>query len=193
MIIIISYAWLFSWLVLYYMSELTNCIYQTYNYVMVADWLNQWMNKWLDYCCSVANWTCLTLCNPMNCNIPGFPLLHCLLKFAQTHVHWVGDNIQLAHPPLPPSPPALNLSQHQGLFQWVGFYQVAKVLEFQLQEQSLQWILRVDLRLTSLTSLLSKGLLRVFSSTTVQKHQLFGAQPSLCSNSHIHIVITGKP
>ena len=55
----------------------------------------------------------------MDCSTPGFPVLHYLPKFAQTHVHWVGDAIQPSHPLLPPSP-ALNLSQHQGLFQWVG-------------------------------------------------------------------------
>ena len=71
------------------------------------------------------------------------PVLHHLLEFAQTHVHWVSDAIQPSHPLLPPLPPALNLSQHQDLFQWVGSsHQVAKVLE--LQHQSLQWILRVD-------------------------------------------------
>ena len=61
----------------------------------------------------------------MDCNTPGFAVLHCFPKFAQTHVHWV---IQSSHPLLPPSPPALNLSQHQGLFQWVhSLHQVAKV------------------------------------------------------------------
>ena len=80
------------------------------------------------YCCSVAK-LCLTLCNPMDCSRPGFPVLHYLLEFAQTHVHWVGDAIQPSHP-LSSSPPALNLSQHQGLFQWVGpLHQVDKVLE----------------------------------------------------------------
>ena len=63
-----------------------------------------------------------TLCNPMNCSMPGFPVLHCLLEFAQTHVHWVGDAIQPSHPRLPPSPLALNLSQHRVfLCQWDGW------------------------------------------------------------------------
>ena len=61
-----------------------------------------------------------TLCNPMDCSTPGFPLLHGLPEFAQTHVHWVNVTLQPSHPLSPPSPPALNLSQHQGLFQWVG-------------------------------------------------------------------------
>ena len=91
-------------------------------------------------CCSVAQ-SCPTLCNPMGCSMPGFSLLHCLPEFAQTHVHWVSDAIQPFHP-LSPSSPALNLSQHQGLFQWVGsLHQVAKLLEFQLQHQPVQWIL----------------------------------------------------
>ena len=86
-----------------------------------------------------------TLCDPMNHNTPGLPVHHQLLEFTQTHVHWVGDAIQPSHP-LVPSPPALNLSQHQGLFKWVSSsHQVAKVLEFQLQHQSFQWTPRPDL------------------------------------------------
>ena len=65
---------------------------------------------------SVAQ-SCLTLCDPMNCSMPGFPVHHQLLEFPQTHVHQVGDAIQPSHPLSPPSPPALNLSQRQGLFQ----------------------------------------------------------------------------
>ena len=80
-----------------------------------------------------------------NCNMPGFAVLHHLLEFAQTHIPWVGDAIQQFHPLSSPSPPAFNLSQHQGLFQWVGpLYQVDKVSELQLQHQSFQWIFRVD-------------------------------------------------
>ena len=84
-------------------------------------------------CCSSVTQSCLTLCEPMDCSMPGFLLLHHLPEFAQTHVHWVGDAIQPSHPLLPPSPPAFSLSQHQGLFQWVGsLHQVPKVLELQL-------------------------------------------------------------
>ena len=79
----------------------------------------------------------------MYCSTPGFPLLHCLPDFAQTHVHWVDNAIHPSHPLSPPSPPALNLAQHQSLFQWVGSsHQMGKVLEF--QHQSFQWIFRVD-------------------------------------------------
>ena len=78
--------------------------------------------------------SCPTLCDPMACRTPGFPVHHQLLEFAQTHVHWVSDAIQPSHPLPLPSPPALNLPQHQSLFQWVGsLHQVAKALELQPQ------------------------------------------------------------
>ena len=85
-------------------------------------------------CCSRP-----TLCDPMDCSTPGFPVLHYLLEFAQTHVHQVSDAIQPSHPLSSPSPPALSLSQHQGLSQWVdSSHQVAKGLELHLQHQSFQ-------------------------------------------------------
>ena len=96
------------------------------------------------YSCPVAK-SCLTLCNPMDYSTWGFPILHHLLEFAQTHIHWVRGAIQPSYPLSPPSPPAFNLSQHQGLFQWVSSSnQVAKVLELQFQHQSFQWIFRVN-------------------------------------------------
>ena len=80
---------------------------------------------------------CLTLCDPMNCSTPGLPIHHHLPELAQTHVHWVGNAIQSSHPLSSPYPPAFNISQYQGLFQWVSSLdQVAKVLELQLQHQS---------------------------------------------------------
>ena len=89
--------------------------------------------------------SCLTLFDPMDCSTPGFPVHHQLPGLAQTHVHQVSGVIQPSHPLSSPSPPAFTLSQHQGLFQWVSSsHQVAKVLEFQLQHQSFQWIFRVD-------------------------------------------------
>ena len=94
---------------------------------------------------SVAQ-SCPTLCDPMNRSTPGLPVHHQLLESTQTHVHWVGDAIQPSHPLLSPSPPALNLSQHEGLFKWVSsLHQVAKVLEFPLQHQSYQWTPRTEL------------------------------------------------
>ena len=93
---------------------------------------------------SVAQ-SCPTLCDPMNCSTPGLPVHHQLPKFTQTHVHRVGDAIQPSNPLSFPSPPAPNPSQHQGFFQWVSsLHQVAKVLEFQLHNQSFQWIFRTD-------------------------------------------------
>ena len=89
---------------------------------------------------------CPTLCDPMNRSTPGLPVHHQLPEFTQTHAHRVGDAIQPFHPLSSPSPPAPNPSQHQGLFQWVNSsYDMAKVLEFQLQHQSFQWTPRTDL------------------------------------------------
>ena len=88
--------------------------------------------------------SCPTLCNPMDCTTPGFPVLHYLQKFAQTHIHWVSDAIQLSHFLLPSSH-ALRLSQHQSLFQWIGSsHQVAKGLKLLFQHQSFQWLFKVD-------------------------------------------------
>ena len=94
-----------------------------------------------------------------------------------------------------PSLFALSLFQHQGLFQQVSSsHQVAKVLELQLQHQSFQWVFRVDFLIIDwFDSLLSKGPWKVFSSTTIQKHQFFGFQPSLWYNSHIHTWLLEKP
>ena len=135
-------------------------------------------------CCSVAK-SRLTLCDPMDCSMSGFLVLLDLPEFAQTHVHWVDDTIQPSHSLFPPSP-ALNLSQHQGLFQWVtlggrsiGATASASVLPVNINSL-------FPLGLVGLISLLSKGLSRVFSSTTVQKHQFFSTQPSLEFNSHTY-------
>ena len=130
------------------------------------------------YCCSVSK-SKPTLYDPMGCIMPGFPILHYLLEFAQTHVHWVDDATQPSHPLLPLSPPDLNLSQHQSLFQSqlsasgsqsIGVSVSASVLPMKIQG----WL---PLGLTGLISLLSKAVSRVFSSTTVQKHQFLSAQP----------------
>ena len=100
---------------------------------------------------SSATQSCLTLCDLTDGSTPGLPVRHQLPELAQTHVHWVGDAIQPSHPLSSPSPPICNLSQHQGLLQWIGSsHQVAKVLEFQLQHQSFQW--------TPRTSFLQDGL-----------------------------------
>ena len=93
---------------------------------------------------SVAQ-SCPTHCDPMDCSTPGFPVRHQLPELTQIHVHQVGDAIQPSHPIPSPSPPAFSLSQLQGLFQWVSSsHQVAKILKFQLQRQSFQWIFKTD-------------------------------------------------
>ena len=121
---------------------------------------------------------CSTLCSSMNHSTSGLPIHHHLLESIQTHVHWVGDAIQPAHPLSSPSSPALNLSQHQGLLKWVSSsHQVAKAASTSVPTMNTQdWS---ALGWTGWISLQSKGLSRVFSNTTVQKHQFFGAQLSL--------------
>ena len=106
--------------------------------------LTHWyLEKHGDWIESVAQ-SCLTLCDPIDCSMPGLPVHHQLTDFTQTHVHLVGDAIQPSHPLLSPSP-AFNLSQHQGFFPVSWFFiSSAKVLELQLQHQSFQWIFRTD-------------------------------------------------
>ena len=145
----------------------------------------------LKACCvqfsSVAQ-SCLTLCDPVNCSTPGLPVHHQLPEFTQTHVHHVGDAIQPSHPRLSPSIPAPKPSQHQSLFQWVNSLHggqstgVSALASF-LPKKSQGWS---PSEWNGWISLTSKGLSRVFSNTTVQKHQFFGTQPSSQSNSHIH-------
>ena len=100
----------------------------------IISWNQCWGNKDLKdiyQFCSVAQ-LCPAICDPMDCSTPGIPEHHQLLELAQTHVHQVSDAIQPSHPLLSPFPPAFNLSQHQGLFQWVSSsHQVVKVLELQ--------------------------------------------------------------
>ena len=103
---------------------------------------------------------CLTLCDPTNRSTPGLPVHHKLPEYTQTHAHRVSDAIQPSHPLPPPSPFAFSLSQRQGVFQWVGTSASATVLPMNVQG----WL---PLGWTGLISLLSKGLSRVFSSTTV--------------------------
>ena len=120
-----------------------------------------------------------TLCNPMDCSMAGLPVHHQLPEITQTHVHWVGDAIQPSHPLSSLSPPAFNLSQHQGLFKLIiSSHNVAKVSASAsvLPVNIHDWF---PLGWTGCISLLSKGLSRVFSNTTVQKHQFFSSQLSL--------------
>ena len=138
---------------------------------------------------------CLTLCDPMNCSTPGLPVHHQLLEFIQTHVHQVSDAIQPSHPLSSPHPPAPNPSQHQRLFQcqlfpWDGQSIGVSALASFFPKNTRDWS---PLAWTGWISLQSKGLSRVFSNTTVQKHQFFSAQLSSQYNSHIHIWLLEKP
>ena len=142
--------------------------------------------------------SCPTLCNSMDCSTPGFLVLCYPPEFAQIYVRWVSDAIQPSRPLLPPSPFAFNLSQHQGLFQsksesafhnrWPKYWSFSSASDLPMNIQD--WF---PLGLTGLISLQSKGLARVFSSTTIWNHQFFGAQPSLWSNSHIRTWLLEKP
>ena len=146
------------------------------------------------YCCYSVIKSCLTLCNPMDCSMPGFPVLYYLLEFAQIQVHWISDVIQPRHSLPPSSPFAFDVSLASGSFPMSQLFASgsqsigasASVLPMNIQD----WF---SLGLSGLISLLSKGLSRVFSSTTVQKHRFFSTQPILWSNSHIRTWLLEKP
>ena len=147
------------------------------------------------FCCSVAR-LFPVLCDPVNCSTPGLPVPHYLLEFAQTHVQWnkwshptISSSVTLFSScpqsfPASGSFPVSRLFTSGGLS--IGVSAAASVFPMNIQG----WF---PLRLTGLISLQSKGLSRVFSSTTVQKHQFFGAQLSLESNSHIYTWLLEKP
>ena len=154
------------------------------------------MNQYIKVQFSSVAQSCPILCDPMNRSTPGLPVHHQFLEFTQTHIHRVSDAIQPSHPLSSPSPPAPKPSQYQSLFQWVSFSnEVARVLEFQLQHHWLQRNPRADLLQNGLVGspCSPRGLSRVFSNTTIQKHQYFGTQPSSQSNSHIHTWPLEKP
>ena len=152
-----------------------------------------WVYSRQGYCCSVIK-SCLTLCDPMDCSPPGFPVLYYLLEYA--HVHWVGDAIQPPHLLLPPLLllpsvfPRIRVFAYESALciRWPKYWSFSfgSVLPMNIQG----WF---PLGLTSLISLKSKEVSRVFSNTTVQKHQFFSSQFSLWSNSHIHTWLLEKP
>ena len=133
--------------------------------------------------------------DPMDCSMPGLPVHHQLLEFTQIHILWVGDAIQPSHPLSSPFPPAFNLSQHQGLFQGVSSsHQVAKVLEFQLQHQSFQWIFRTDLLQDGLVGSPCRPRDSQESSPTPQFKSINSLALSfLYSPTHIHTRLLEKP
>ena len=137
--------------------------------------------------------SCPTLCNPMNCSMPGLPVHHQLPESRQTHVHWVSDAIQPSVIPFSSCPQSFQASGSfpmSQLFAWggqsIGVSASTSVLQMNTQDWS-------PLGRTGWISLQSKGFSRVFSNTTVQKHQFFSAQPSSQSNSHIHTWLLEKP
>ena len=193
--------WFLPFLVLYFIEKSQNITEDSP--LSCSPFLYLWLSgqrhqaptqRWSRYC-QFSRSLCPTLCDPMDCSTPGFPVYHQLPEFAQTHLNRAGDAIQPSHPLSTPSPPAFSLSQHQGLFQWTGSsHQVAKVLKFQLQmSPSNEYSDWFPSGMTGWISLWSKGLSRVSSNTTVQKHQFFGAQLSSQSNSHIHTWLLEKP
>ena len=143
------------------------------------------------YCCLIAK-SCPIFCNPMNCGIPGFPVLHYLPEFAHTHVQCVDDAIQPCHPLLPR---LLLLS----IFPSIRFFsnelalcmRWPKYLSFSISPSD-EYSGLISFRIDWLISLQSKGLSRVFSSTTLQRHQFFSTQPSLWSNSQIYTRLLEK-
>ena len=143
---------------------------------------------------SVAQ-SCPTLCNPMNHSTPGLPVPHQLLEFTEAHVHRVSDAIQPSHPLSSPSPPAPNPSQHQSLsnestlrMRWPKYWSFSFSI---IPSKEIPGL--ISFRIDWLDLLATGWISRVFSNTTVQKHQFFGAQPSSQSNSHSHpYMTTGK-
>ena len=131
--------------------------------------------------------TCPTLCDPMNSSMPCLPVHHQLLDFNQSHVPRVGDAIQPSHPLSSPSPPAPIPPSIRVFFngQSTGVSASASFLPKNTQDWSLEW--------TGWISLQSRGLSRIFSNTTVQKHQFFSTQLSSQSNSRIHTWLLEKP
>ena len=136
---------------------------------------------------SVAQ-SCLIHCDPMNHSTPGLPVHHQLLEFTQTHVHRVGDAIQPSHPQLsllllPPVPPSIRVFSNESTLRmrWPKYWSFSFSIIPSSEHPGL-----ISSRMDCWISLQSKGLSRVFSNTTVQKHQFFGTQLSSQSNSHIH-------
>ena len=147
------------------------------------------MGNLKNFCCFSVTQLCLTLCNPMDCSTPGFPVLHHLPELAQIYVHWVDDINPIISFSVIPFSSCLQSFPASGSFPMSQFFAsggqsieasaTALILAMNIQG----WF---HLGLTGLISSQSRGLSRVFSKTTVKNHQLFGAQPFLRSNSHIH-------
>ena len=149
----------------------------------------------LPHCCCSAAKSFLTFCDSMNCSTPGFPVLHYLPDFPQTQVHWVSDAIQPSHPLLSSSPPARNLSQHQGCFfsnELAPHIRWPKYWSFSIRSSN-EYSGLISFMMYWLDPFAVQGTLKSLSNTTVQKHQFFGAQLSSQSNSHIYTWPMEKP
>ena len=154
---------------------------------LAADWIFKSV-----FCCFSVTKLCLTLCNPVNCSTPGFLVLHYLPEFAQTHVHWIADAIQPSPPLSTPSPLALNLSQHQGLFQWVGsLHQVAKVFNFHISPSN-EYSGLISFRIDWFDLLAVQGTLKSILQHYISKALIFqGSAFFMVQLSHPHMT-SGK-
>ena len=164
-----------------------------------SDEINSWisrLSKAYSVQFSLVSQLCPTLCDPMNRSTPGLPVHHQLPEFTQTHVHRVSDAIQPSHPlsspfsSCPQSLPASESFPKSQLLTWSGQSTGVSALASVLPKKSQGWS---PSEWTGWLSLQSKGLSRVFSNTTVQKHQFFGTQLSSQSNTHIHTWPLEKP
>ena len=141
-------------------------------------------------CCYSVAKACLTLCDPMDCRMPGLPVPHHLPECAQVHIHWIRDALQPSHHLSPSSPSAFNFSQHQVFsnelalhIRWPKYWGFSCSISHSSESISIQgWFC---LGLTGLISLMSKEISRIFSSTTIRQHQFLAPLLSLWSNSHI--------
>ena len=152
-------------------------------------------NSGADCCCYSVTKSCPTLCDPMNRSMPGLPIHHHLPEFTQTHVHWVSDAIQPSHlllspSPLAPMPPSIRVFSNESALhmRWPKYWSFSFSISPSKEHPEL-----ISFRMDWLDLLESTGLSRVFSNTTVQKHQFFGTQLSSQSNSHIHTWLLEKP
>ena len=164
-----------------------------YLWIMFHEWSLKNLFPSSLYFSSVAQ-LCPILCNAMDCSKPSFPVLHYLLEFVQTHVHWVDDVIEPSHPFSHPFPPALNLAQRQGLFQLLtsGGQSIGVWASASVHPMNIQGSFLLDWLVWSCLIPLIRGLSKVFSSTTIQNHQFFDAQTSLWSNFYICTWLLGK-
>ena len=143
-------------------------------------------NPYILYQFSSVTQSCLTLCNPMDCSVLGFPVHHQLQELAQTHVHRASDAIQPSHPLSSPSPPTFNLFQHQGLFQWVSsLHQIVKYQNFSFNiRSSNEYSGLISFRINWFDLLLIQGLSKSLLQHHSSKTPIF--QLSLWFKSHIH-------